>query len=372
VFCSVRTPFFIMFDDTAPMWVISWVLFEGVSTTEAAKSLVCDRTTAAAWVKAYNDTGEWWPDPAIRNHHADNVLFDEHFVRAANAVVMSDPEQLSGEMKDVIFFLSTLPGYRDSYKISIATLDRVLRAAGYSYKQLCGMCRERDQARPAAFAKQFLSILLRCLVSADETHKDGGVLRRRRRRWLRGVRYECQSRDWRSMLRTSTMMAVSYSDGVLRSVATPTSPSQNSEDWLLFLNDLFPTMNRYLPGLSWRLQRDRCVLLFNNAPIHSAEADAFIATNGIFPLRLLPYSHEFQPIEEVFSEYSYQLKTAHNSYPGVPEALLHAVALSKLTAPNTASHFDNSLLEAVRNVPELCGPGGPWEGLVASLPDVRD
>jgi len=131
-------------------------------------------------------------------------------------------------------------------------------------------------------------------------------------------------------------------------------------------------MNRFLPGLSWRLQRDRCVLLYDKAPIDSAEADAFIATNGFFALRLPPYSPEFQPIEEVFSEYSYQLKTAHNSYPGVPEALLHAVALSKLTAPNTASHFDQSLLEAVRNVPELCAPGGPLEGLFASLPDVRD
>jgi len=168
------------------------------------------------------------------------------------------------------------------------------------------------------------------------------------------------------------MMAVSYSDGVLHSVTTPTPPSQNSDDWLLFLNGLLPTMNQFLPGLPWRLQPDRCVLLYDNAPIHSAEADAFILTNGIFRLRLPPYSPEFRQIEEVFSEYSHHLKTAHNSYPGVPEALLHAVALSKLAAPNLASHFEHSLLEAVLNVPELCGPGGPWEGLLASLPDVRE
>jgi len=49
-------------------------------------------------------------------------------------------------MKDVFLLLSNLPGYRDAYKCSIATLDRVLRAAGYSYKQLYRMCRERDQA----------------------------------------------------------------------------------------------------------------------------------------------------------------------------------------------------------------------------------
>jgi len=361
-----------MFDDTARMLVVSWVLLEAVSTAEAERRLACDRSSEAAWIKAYKDTGEWWPDPAIRNRHADNVRFVEHFVRAVNAVIMSDPEQLLGEMKDVFMCLSTLPGYRDSYKCSISTLDRVLRAAGYSYKQLYRMCRERDQARRAALANLFLSVPLRCLVSADETHKDGGDLRRRRGRWLRGARFECQSRDRRAMLRTSTMMAVSYSDGVLHSVTTPTPPLRNSDDWLLFLNGLLPTMNRFLPGLPWRLQQDRCVLLYDNAPIHSAEADAFIRANGIFPLRLPPYSPEFQPIEEVFSEYSHQLKTAHHLYPGVPERLLHAVALSKLTSPNIASHFEHSLLEAVRSVPELCGPGGPWEGLFASLPDVRE
>jgi len=47
------------------------------------------------------------------------------------------------------------------------------------------------------------------------------------------------------------------------------------------------------------------------------------------------------------SEYSHQLKTAHHSYSDLPEALLQAVALTKLMVSNTASHFDHSLLEAV-------------------------
>jgi len=120
-----------MFDDTARLLAISWVLFEGDSKTTAAKRLLCDRSTVEAWNKAYKGTGEWWPDPAIRNRHADNVLFDEHFVQAVSAVALSDPEQLLGEMKDVFLFSSTFPGYRDAYKCSIATLDRVLRAVSY-------------------------------------------------------------------------------------------------------------------------------------------------------------------------------------------------------------------------------------------------
>jgi len=364
--------FVIMFDDTARLLAVSWVLFEGESKTTAAKRLICDRSAVAAWIKADKDSGQWWPDPAIRNRHADSVLFDEHFVQAVTAVVMSDPEQLLGEMKDVFMFLSTLPGYRDAYKCSIATLDRTLRAAGYSYKQLYQMCREGDQERQEAFAKLLLAVPLRRLALADETQKDGGDLRRQRGRWLRGVRYKYQSRDRRAMLRTSTMMAVFYTSGVLHSVTTPSPPSQNADHWILFLNGLLPIMNRFLPGLPWVLQPDRCVLLYDNAPIHSEEADAFISANGIFPLRLPQYSPEFHSIEEVFSEYSHQLKSAHHSYPGLPEALLRAVALTKLTVPNIASHPDHSLSEAMRNVPELCGPGGPWEGLFASLPDVRE
>jgi len=100
----------------------------------AAKRLLCDRSTVAAWIRAYKYTGEWWTDPTIRSRHADNVLFDESFVPALAAVVMSDPEQLIGKRKDVFLFLSTLPGYRDAYKCSIAILNRMLRAAGYSYK----------------------------------------------------------------------------------------------------------------------------------------------------------------------------------------------------------------------------------------------
>jgi len=115
--------FVIMFDDMVRSLAVSWVLFEGESKTTAAKRLLCDRSTVAAWIKAYKDTEEWWSDPAIRNRHADNVLFDEHFVKAITAVVMSDPEQLFGEMNNVFLFLSTLPGYRDAYKCSIATLD---------------------------------------------------------------------------------------------------------------------------------------------------------------------------------------------------------------------------------------------------------
>jgi len=168
-----------VFDDTARMLAVSWVLFEGFSKKEAARRLVCNRATVQVRICAYIAPGEWWPDPVLRNRHADSVIYDSHFLQAGNAVILSNPEQLIGEIKDVFTNLSTLPGYRDSYKASIGTLDRILRATGFCYKKLYRMCRERDQERREAFARVMLSIPLRCIVSVDETHKDRGDVRRR-------------------------------------------------------------------------------------------------------------------------------------------------------------------------------------------------
>jgi len=64
------------------------------------------------------------------------------------------------------------------------------------------------------------------------------------------------------------MMAAFYTSGVLHSVTTPSPPFQNADDCDLFLNGLLPTMNRFLPGLPRVLQPDRCVLLYDNTPIH--------------------------------------------------------------------------------------------------------
>ena len=269
-------------------------------------------------------------------------------------------------------FLSTLPGYRDEYKSSIATLDKVLHAIGFSYKKLHRMCREKDQFRRDEFARILLAIPARCLVSVDGTHKDGGDLRRRKGRWLRGQRYECLSRSSKGMLRASTMMAVCSESGVLHAVTTPTPPAQNSDVWVIFLNGLLPAMKQFVPGLPWAMQECRCVLLYDNDPIHTAAVAAFIRACGVFPLRLPSFIPDFQPIEEVFSEYSFALKSAHHHNPGIPDAFLHAVAIISLDTDHIASHLTHSLMEAARNVPELGGPEGAFAEAFEPLPVEKE
>ena len=268
--------------------------------------------------------------------------------------------------------LSTLPGFRDDYKTSIGTLDHVLHAIHFSYRKLYRMCRQRNRERRASFARVVATISLRCLLSAYETHKDGGDARRRRGPWLRGMRYNCLVRAEKHMLRTSTIMEVSYETGVVHCETTPTPPSQNADDWRMFLGGLLPTMNQLVPGFPWALQDARCVLLYHNALIHSAEADERITAAGVFRLRLRPYSAESQPIEEVFSALSILLKTMHHAFPDESDALRHALAVVSLPEENIGKQVESCLMEAVRNVPELPGPEGPWRDAFEPLPVGRE
>jgi len=217
-----------------------------------------------------------------------------------------------------------------------------------------------------------LPIPLWCIISVDETHKDGGDVRRRRGRWVCGVRYDGLSRVEKHILRTSTMMAASYQTVVNHCETTPSPPSQDSDDWLIFLAGMLPRMTKFVLGLHWALQADRSVLLLDNAPIHTAEADAWIAAAGAFPLRFPPYSADFKPIKEVISELSNLLQTMHHSFPEELNALRHALAILSLSAENIGEHFEHCLLEAVRNVPELAGPEVPWQDAFQQLPVERE
>jgi len=98
-----------------------------------------------------------------------------------------------------------------------------------------------------------LSNPLQCIVSVDETHKERGDVRRRRGQWMCEMRYDCFSRAEKNMLRTSTMMAVSYETGVIHCETTPTPPSQNSDVWLIFIAGMLRTMSKFVPGLPWAL-----------------------------------------------------------------------------------------------------------------------
>jgi len=73
-------------------------------------------------------------------------------------------------------------------------------------------------------------------------------------------------------------------------------------DWRLFLQLLIPKLGVYVPGHPWHLQASNCVVMFDNAPIHTVGGDTFLANNGVPILRLPAYSPDLQPIEGLFND----------------------------------------------------------------------
>jgi len=131
-------------------------------------------------------------------------------------------------------------------------------------------------------------------------------------------------------------------------------------------------MNQFVPGLPWAVLASRCVLPLDNAPIHTSAVDNVIPACGVLPLRLSPGSPDFQPIEEVLSEYSFALESAHHHYPVSADAFLHAISISSLDADSIASHLMHCLMEAVRNVPVLGGHWGVFADAFAAFAVERD
>ena len=120
---STQTTGKMVFEDTACMLAVTRVLFEGFNKKEAYRRYACHLSTVQRWVSPNIASGELWPSPVLRNRHADNVIYEYHFLQAVNSVILSDTKQPIGEIQDVFPFQSTLPGYRNSYTTSIGTLD---------------------------------------------------------------------------------------------------------------------------------------------------------------------------------------------------------------------------------------------------------
>lgn len=127
-------------------------------------------------------------------------------------------------------------------------------------------------------------------------------------------------------------------------------------------------MNKLVPRLPRSWQPDRCVLVYDNAPIHTADADDCSVITDVFPLRLPHNRPEVQHIEAVSSEYSRFLQSAHHLFQTKPEALSHALTVCSLRMAGVAFHSKHSLLKAVRLVPELTGVSGVWQNAFEPLP----
>jgi len=200
---------------------------------------------------------------------------------------------------------------------------------------LDGVLRAHDIARAR--------IPRRCIVSVDETHKDGGAVFRRSGQALASERFRERGRDPRSVPRTSTTRATSPDGRILGfQSAVVRDRVLKAADWRLLLQLLLLKLGVYMPGRPWHLQASNCVVLFDNAPIHNHAGDTFLGNNGVPFLRLPAYIPDLQPIEGVFNDLQVIIRNLVYVQPDVLDDLhlLQALAASFITRRQVIGQYD--------------------------------
>ena len=191
------------------------LLDEGYDIDDVAIFVGCSTQSIDRWRRALLATGSVWPDPELRNKHADAAVHNEDLLRAVKLLVEEEPAALLRDHVDLLVTLSTHYPDVDHRYVSASTVYRVLRHLGYTRKRVERLFLERSEAAQREFAFMLNAVPLRCLVSVDETHTDGGDVYRKYGRSMKGERCELLDRDPRTVPKTSTMMAVSMTMGVV-------------------------------------------------------------------------------------------------------------------------------------------------------------
>ena len=229
------------------------LLEECYPTRHVADIIGCSERSMRLWIKHFETNGTVWCHPRLHKHHNDAAIRNTHLTRAILALVETEPAAFLRDHVDLLVALSLDHPTSDHRWVSAATVYRVLRYHGYTRKKIERLYAESSEAAQRTFAVLIDEIPMRCLVSCDETHTGGSDVLRRFGRSRRNVPCILRDRDTRTMKRTSTMMAVTLTHGVLWSQTVIVGNAQTSDDWRLFLQCLHALMNTYIPGLPWEM-----------------------------------------------------------------------------------------------------------------------
>jgi len=123
-------------------------------------------------------------------------------------------------------------------------------------------------------------------------------------------------------------------------------------DWRIFFFSPPPQAWCFYAWGAIALATGHCVVMFDNAPIHDADGDAFMTANGFTFLRIPPYSPDMQPIEGVFNDLKVIIRNlVYNEQDLVNDPhLLQAMAASYLSQRHNIGRFDrvDRVLASVR------------------------
>lgn len=348
------------------------VVYNGMSCGDAAALFGCDRSSVRRFKAVYMATGELWPNGDRQNRHHDNVLFDDNFKQAVLHVIDERPELFLREVADIIGELQQLPDYPGQLTGSIATIDRVLRAVGWTHKKVITHFKERNDNLWIRWARLMLLFPSSAFVSCDESHVDGTSTFRRQSRAPRGQRSHRLLGSPRNRPRFTITVGISSTGGVLAELITEHADGgsgQTELDWLMFVLKLLPATNPALPMAANHNQQVSSILLVDNAPIHTSRVDDYIRAHGRRVVRLPPYSPDFAPVEMVFSKIKAKLAEIFTPLDFEADArfALHMACLS--VSPLDCSGYFMACHEHMLAVlPEMVGAGGPLRALLDHAP----
>ena len=232
----------VMFSEETRQHVLG-LLDEGYPAADVADIIGCSGRSMRRWMRFFEENGSVWQDPQLRNLHADAAIRNPHLTRAVLTLVEKEPAAFLCDHVDLLVALSLDFPASDHRYVSAATVYRLLRYHQYTRKKIERLYAESSFIAQCAFAVMIDEIPLRCLVSCDETHTAGGDMLRRYGRSRRNVPCVLRDRDTRPLKRTSTMMGVSLSQGVLWSQMVIVGNAQTADDSRLFLQCLSMHMN---------------------------------------------------------------------------------------------------------------------------------
>jgi len=211
------------------------------------------------WLRHFEVNGTVWRDPRRRNLHGDAAIRDPHLTRAVLTLAETETVAFLRDHVDLLVALSFDYPESDHRYVSAATVYHMLRFHQYTRKKIERLYAESSLSAQRAFAVLFNEIPLRCIVSVDETHTGGSDMYQRYGRSLRNVACILRDRDTRPIPRTSTMMAVTLTHGVLWSQTVIVGSAQTADDWRLFLQCLHVQRNTYILAYRGRCSRTRAL-----------------------------------------------------------------------------------------------------------------
>ena len=189
------------------------------------------------------------------------------------------------------------------------TIARVLRREGFTYRRIHFRAKQRDDVQRQAFKDRIEGLEAECFIFVDETHCNArtGL---RRFGWVRRGMGPPVSLETFAGRQFTLIAAINGVVGVIPDACrviehTAQAPGTTSRDFENYVDD-----NLYFVLGNYERREPNSVLILDNCSIHDCRShlENVCRERGCLLRFLSPYSPDFNPIEEAFSEFKAHIK----------------------------------------------------------------